>query len=91
MNHIEGNFKWLSGILFEADDDDHNPECPISYNFKRGDGDHFLCSCGNLILNDANKRSHRNFTIKCDNCDKLASRATVCICARLEDYYYSQI
>ncbi len=69
---LKGYDAWLERPYY--DNDGHYPECE--------DNHHFLCSCGNFILDGAKSRNW------CDYCGKFASRPTVCICERL-DYYHS--
>jgi len=66
---LKGLDAWLERPYTE--NDYHYPECE--------DGYHFLCHCGNLILDGAKSRNW------CDQCGKFAPRPTVCICERLDD------
>jgi len=59
---------WLERPYQE--NNDHYYECE--------DGCHFLCHCGNLILDGAKSRNW------CDQCGKFAPRPTTCICQQLE-------
>ena len=69
MVSLIGLDAWLERPYTEAEN--HFPECE--------DGKHYVCHCGNFILDGGKSRNW------CNQCGKFAPRPTKCICHFLED------